>query len=104
MMARAESTSVAWSGADFDEFYRAVEPRIRRALVAVCGLAAGIDATAAAMHLGFEGWDELRVMENPAGTSTASDATPPDRDASRFRRSIPTSLSVTDSNPASLPR
>jgi len=52
---------------DFDAFYRDVEPRIRRALVAACGVPAGLDAASVAMELGFGRWDEVREMENPAG-------------------------------------
>lgn len=51
----------------FDAFYRVVEPRIRRAVVAACGLSAGAEATAKAMEVAYERWDEIRVLENPAG-------------------------------------
>jgi len=53
--------------ADFASFYAEVEPRIRKALVAVCGPHRGSDAAATAMAVGFARWDELREMDNPAG-------------------------------------
>lgn len=53
--------------AEFDAFYRAVEPRIRRAVVAACGMTAGVEATAAAMELAYRRWDEVSSLENPAG-------------------------------------
>lgn len=52
---------------DFDAFYRDTEPRLRRALVAACGVDVGVEASARAMELGFERWRDLRTMENPAG-------------------------------------
>ena len=67
MMTPAESTAEPGAGADFEAFYRDVEPRIRRALVAACGPNAGIEAAAAAMQFGFERWDVVRAMDNPAG-------------------------------------
>lgn len=55
------------ANADFDAFYRVHEPRIRRALVAACGVPAGVEAAAAAMALGFARWSEIQAMANPAG-------------------------------------
>ena len=52
---------------DYAAFYRDTEPRLRRALVAACGVDAGVEAAARAMELGFERWADLRTMENPAG-------------------------------------
>lgn len=51
----------------FDEFYRAHEPMIRRALIAVFGVVEGHEASAAAMAYGFEHWSRVADMENPAG-------------------------------------
>jgi RNA polymerase sigma factor (sigma-70 family) len=59
--------SVPDDGTAFDDFYRTVEPRIRRALVAACGPGVGVEAAAAAMQYGFERWDTVRTMDNPAG-------------------------------------
>lgn len=52
---------------DFAAFYRDAEPRLRRALVAACGVDIGVEAAARAMELGFQRWAELRVMDNPSG-------------------------------------
>src|SRR5262245_16488435 len=64
---RGEATPTAARWSDFSEFYADVEPRLRKALVAACGPAAGAEAAATAMELGFARWDELRNMVNPAG-------------------------------------
>jgi DNA-directed RNA polymerase specialized sigma24 family protein len=59
-----ESTARADS---FTDFVRDVEPRLRHSLIPVVGLDAATDATAAALAYGWEHWDRLRVMDNPAG-------------------------------------
>ncbi len=51
----------------FDEFVRNVEPRLRRALVALRGVEDGRDAVAEALAWGWEHWDDLQRMENPVG-------------------------------------
>ena len=51
----------------FTEFVRAVEPRLKRALVATFGRDAGLEATADALAYGWEHWERVRVMDNPAG-------------------------------------
>ena len=51
----------------FTEFFHAVEPRLRRGLVAAYGLHKGQEATAAAMEYAWERWDRVRVMDNPSG-------------------------------------
>lgn len=51
----------------FTEFFRAVEPRLRRGLVAAFGLQRGQEATATAMEYAWEHWDRVRVMDNPPG-------------------------------------
>jgi RNA polymerase sigma-70 factor (ECF subfamily) len=53
--------------ADFDGYYRRVEPRLRRALVAALGVTPGADAAAHAMSYAFEHWDRVREYENPDG-------------------------------------
>jgi len=56
------------SGAEgFEGFVARVEPRIRRALVALYGPDRGRDATAEALAYAWEHWDRVRAMENPAG-------------------------------------
>ena len=52
---------------DFEAFVREVEPRLRRAFVGCRGTDGATEATAEALAYGWEHWDELRVMENPAG-------------------------------------
>jgi RNA polymerase sigma-70 factor (ECF subfamily) len=51
----------------FTEFFRVVEPRLRRGLVAAHGLQRGQEAAAAAMEYAWEQWDRVGGMENPAG-------------------------------------
>ena len=57
-MAKAES---------FTTFVKDIEPKLRHALIPVVGLDAAADATAAALAYGWEHWDRLRSMDNPAG-------------------------------------
>lgn len=52
--------------AEFTAFVVDAEPRLRRALFAVGGLAA-TDAVADALAYGWEHWERVRAMENPAG-------------------------------------
>ncbi len=51
----------------FTVFARQVEPRLRHALTAVFGQEKARDATAEALAYGWEHWDRIRTMENPAG-------------------------------------
>ncbi len=51
----------------FTAFVAEVEPRLRRALVALRGRDAGRDATAEALAWAWEHWDQVQAMENPAG-------------------------------------
>lgn len=51
----------------FTEFMREAEPRIRRALTAAFGSEVGREAAAEAVSYGWEHWDRVGVMENPAG-------------------------------------
>ncbi len=51
----------------FTELVKELEPRLRRALSAAFGLEVGREATADALAYGWEHWDQLRAMENPAG-------------------------------------
>lgn len=52
---------------EFEGFVSEVEPRLRRALVALRGPESGRDATAEALAWSWEHWDQVREMENPAG-------------------------------------
>lgn len=51
----------------FTAFVTEVEPRLRRALVALRGAETGREATAEALAWAWEHWDQVRAMENPAG-------------------------------------
>jgi len=51
----------------FTAFVKEVEPRLRHALVAVFGQEQGREATAEALAYGWEHWDRVGRMENPAG-------------------------------------
>lgn len=52
--------------AEFREFFENTEPRLRRAMVAAYG-PAGRDAVADALTHGWEHWDRVGAMDNPAG-------------------------------------
>lgn len=52
---------------EFSVFFKEVEPRLRHALVAMCGPEVGREAAADALAYGWEHWDRVGVMENPAG-------------------------------------
>jgi DNA-directed RNA polymerase specialized sigma24 family protein len=51
----------------FTEFVREAEPRLRQALCASFGADVGRDATAQALAYGWENWDRISGMDNPAG-------------------------------------
>jgi hypothetical protein len=51
----------------FTAFVGEVEPRLRRALVALRGRDADRDATAEALAWAWEHWDQVQAMDNPAG-------------------------------------
>ncbi|MDJ0770068.1 MAG: sigma-70 family RNA polymerase sigma factor [Ilumatobacter sp.] len=51
----------------YEEFVERTSARLRAALVAAYGPDVGADAAAEALAYGFEHWDRLSAMENPAG-------------------------------------
>jgi RNA polymerase sigma-70 factor (ECF subfamily) len=51
----------------FAGFVEEVEPRLKRALTARLGRDVGLEATQDALVYGWEHWDRVRAMENPAG-------------------------------------
>jgi DNA-directed RNA polymerase specialized sigma24 family protein len=55
------------SEAAFEAFVAAVEPRLRRALVAAFGAHDGREATADALAWAWEHWDAVQTMGNPGG-------------------------------------
>jgi len=52
---------------DFEAFVRAVEPRLRRALIGCRGVDGAQEAVAEALAYAWEHWREVRALENPAG-------------------------------------
>ncbi len=54
-------------GAAFTEFVAEVEPRVRRALVALCGPDLAPDAAAEGFAYAWSHWDRVAAMDNPAG-------------------------------------
>lgn len=54
-------------GVTFEEFVDRTGRRLRAGLVAAFGPQVGADATAAALAYGWEHWDRLSQMANPAG-------------------------------------
>lgn len=62
-----EPTVVKPSTGSFAEFFHEVEPRLRRALGVTLGVDDGADATAEALAYGWQHWDRVQQMENPAG-------------------------------------
>jgi RNA polymerase sigma-70 factor (ECF subfamily) len=54
-------------GPGFVAFAQETEPRLRRALVAGFGADLGREATSEALAYGWEHWERIRVMDNPAG-------------------------------------
>ncbi len=51
----------------FTSFVSEIEPRLKHALVAAVGVDHGLEATAEALAYGWEHWNELQTMANPAG-------------------------------------
>lgn len=52
---------------DFERFFAATEPALRRALVAKYGPERGREATAEALAWAWENWEQLRAIENRLG-------------------------------------
>ncbi len=51
----------------FEVFFKETEPRLRDALSATLGSEPGREAAADALAFGWEHWDRVSSMENPAG-------------------------------------
>ena len=77
----------------FTEFVKEVEPRLKHALVAAAGVDHGLEATAEALAYGWEHWDELQNMTNPAGYLYRVGRTK----AKRLRRTPPSLPTVDES-------
>jgi len=52
---------------EFEDFLAASEEGLRYSLIALFGLEDGRDATAHALLYGWENWERLKAMDNPAG-------------------------------------
>ena len=52
---------------EFTDFVTAVEPKLRRAFTGSLGSEKGREAAAEALAYGWEHWDRISAMENPAG-------------------------------------
>jgi DNA-directed RNA polymerase specialized sigma24 family protein len=79
--------------AEFDEFVRRVEPRLRVALVATYGSHDGRAATVDALSWAWEHWDRLQSLDSPVGYlfrvgQSASRRTPSARSRSTAPRPI----------------
>ncbi len=59
--------TTAEAEAAFTVFARKVEPRLRYALTAALGQELGREATADALLYGWEHWERVQGLENPAG-------------------------------------
>ena len=64
MLDRAPTVSVV---SDFEAFFRATEPSLRRALVAGFGGDLGREATAHALAYGWQHWERVERLDNSAG-------------------------------------
>lgn len=62
----AEAAGARRRADEFAEFVASAEPRLRRALFPVGGVATA-DAVADALAYGWEHWDRVRAMDNPVG-------------------------------------
>jgi DNA-directed RNA polymerase specialized sigma24 family protein len=54
-------------GVTFEEFAQTAGRRLRAGLIAAYGVQAGLESTAEALAYGWEHWDRLSRMSNPAG-------------------------------------
>ena len=61
------TTTVAGRNDEFTVFLTEKEPRLRRVLIARYGPEIGREAAAEALAYGWEHWEKLRKMRNPAG-------------------------------------
>ncbi|NNE10683.1 MAG: sigma-70 family RNA polymerase sigma factor [Ilumatobacter sp.] len=81
----------------FEAFFEDAEPKIRVALSATFGHGAGREAAVDALSYGWEHWDRVRAMENPAGYLYAVGR---DRARKRHRRRPPVAFDPVDATAA----
>jgi len=89
-------------GTEFEDFVRATEPRLRRALIGCRGVDVAQEAVAEALAYAWEHWTEVQALANPAGylfrvgqSRTRRRATP--------QLPSPESLRIPDIEPALIP-
>lgn len=73
----------------FTDFVRETEPRLKVALSAAFGPELGVEATAHALAYGWEHWDRVRDLQNPAGYLWGVGRNHARRSAKRRRRLVP---------------
>lgn len=64
---RVEHAPPSTHADEFSAFFAEVQPRLRHALAAALGSEMGIEAAQEALAWGWEHWEKLREMDNPAG-------------------------------------
>jgi DNA-directed RNA polymerase specialized sigma24 family protein len=86
----------------FEEFVRAVEPRLRRALIGCRGIDLAQEGVAEALAFAWEHWTEVRTLDNPAGYlfRVGQSRT---RRRSQPRLPAPATLRIPDVEPALIP-
>ena len=90
-----EAVVTLTSAKAFTAFAKDAGERVRRALIAAYGPELGIEATAEALAYGWEHWDRISAMDNPAGYLYRVGRT---RARGRLRRR-PAPVPVVDSTP-----
>jgi DNA-directed RNA polymerase specialized sigma24 family protein len=92
----------AGAAKDFEAFVRAVEPRLRRALIGCRGVDVAQEAVAEALAYAWEHWAEVQTLANPAGYlfRVGQSRT---RRRSEPRLPSPESLRIPDVEPALIP-
>ncbi len=87
---------------DFEAFVRAVEPRLRRALIGCRGVDVAQEAVAEALAYAWEHWADVQTLANPAGYlfRVGQSRT---RRRSEPRLPSPESLRIPDIEPALIP-
>jgi RNA polymerase sigma factor (sigma-70 family) len=88
---------------EFDEFVAAVEPGLRRALVAGFGADVGRDAAADALIWAWQHWPRVQRYRNPAGYLFRVGQSAARRHLRRHRRQPPVALALVESGSQATP-
>ena len=83
------SRAAEQSTRSFSDFARDVEPRLRQALVARFGTTVGREAAVDALAYGWEHWQRLSRLDNPAGYLYRVGQTRARRSVGRKQRTFP---------------